>query len=101
MVKRNKCRLDGDRQLSHSRAGSPAESGNEQPEAFQMSFANKFFASIASMVVGIAGLLVLAFGSAAFADETDWHFMAAAHGNTVPVSTDAVAECDWHSPTPC
>jgi hypothetical protein len=63
-----------------------------------MSIVSKFTASIASLIVGIAGLLVLAFGSAALVGDTDWNFMADTDWNSVHVSTKAVTDCDWNSP---
>lgn len=68
-----------------------------------MSFVSKIAATIASLIVGITGLLVLTLGSANAVADTDWN----RPGSTVKVtdtdwngtgSTNAVSDCDWNTP---
>jgi hypothetical protein len=54
-----------------------------------MSFASKFAASIASLIVGITGFLMLTLGSTSAVADTDWNSVT---------GTNSVADCDWNNP---
>jgi hypothetical protein len=68
-----------------------------------MSIASKLAATIAGLIVGVTGLLVLTLGFATSLGDTDWNFMADTDWNSVPVSTNSAVPCDtdWNSPNPC
>ena len=58
-----------------------------------MSIVSKISATIAGLIVGIAGFLTLTLGSGTAVADTDW--------NSPEPNPAAVADCDWNVPVPC
>lgn len=61
-----------------------------------MSIASRISVTIAILIVGIAGVLVLALGAIG-AGDTDWNFLSGST-DSVTGSTNAVTDCDWNVP---
>lgn len=54
-----------------------------------MTIVSRISATIAILVVGIAGVLLLVLGAIG-AGDTDWNFLSG--------STNVVTDCDWNTP---
>lgn len=61
-----------------------------------MTIVSRISATIAVLIVGIAGVLVLVLGAIGSGD-TDWNFLSGST-NSGTVSTNGVTDCDWNTP---